>query len=169
MREKPQSLKAVQLNSLFLFHPVDWRFLKPIGGRLAVDWRAIFRQSVRVNKRSVSGKWELKNIGKKGNRERERGGGVLLLLLFIQLAGDFSFLFSLVGFFLYYKNLPIGFQTTVQQTPFDILQFGDTINAWQRNEDDRRRHLLSGSKRSRSALRRSGSQKSISVAAIDLL
>lgn len=109
MREKPQSLKAVQLNSLFLFHPVDWRFLKPIGGRLAVDWRAIFRQSVRVNKRSVSGKWELKNIGKKGNRERERGGGGLLLLLFIQLAGDFSFLFSLVGFLLYYKNLPIGF------------------------------------------------------------
>lgn len=34
---------------------------------------------------------------------------MLLLLLFIQLAGDFSFLFSLVGFLLYYKNLPIGF------------------------------------------------------------
>ena len=94
---------------------------------------------------------------------------MLLLLLFIQMAGDFSFLFSLVGFFLYYKNLTIGFQTTVQQTPFDILQFGDTINAWQRNEDDLRRHLLSGSKRSRSASRRLGLQKSISVAAIDLL
>lgn len=57
----------------------------------------------------MSSEWELKNIGEKGNRERERGGGVLLLLLFIQLAGDFSFLFSLVGFLLYYKNLPIGF------------------------------------------------------------
>lgn len=76
---------------------------------MAVDWQAFFRQSVRVNKCSVFGEWELKNIGEKGNRERERGGGVLLLLLFIQLAGDFSFLFSLVGFLLYYKNLPIGF------------------------------------------------------------
>jgi hypothetical protein len=81
VREKPQSLKTVQLNSLFLFHPVDWRFLKPIGRRLAGDWRAIFRQSVRVNKRSVSGKWELKNIGKKGNRERERGGGGVVIVV----------------------------------------------------------------------------------------
>ena len=59
----------------------DWR---SIGGRLAGDWRAIFRQSVRVNKRSVSGKWELKNIGKKGNRERERerGGGVVIVVVY---------------------------------------------------------------------------------------
>ena len=98
MREKPQSLKAVQLNSLFLFHPVDWRFLKPIGGRLAVDWRAIFRQSVRVNKRSVSGKWELKNIGKKGNRERERGGGGGVIVVVYSIGRGF-FISIFIGWF----------------------------------------------------------------------
>lgn len=48
---------------------------------MAVDWQAIFRQSVRVNKCSVFGEWELKNIGEKGNRERERGGGGVVIVV----------------------------------------------------------------------------------------